>query len=74
MLPRQLRKLWVNSIYYILIIMENTVVLKIKGKNLQFRLPKSCIKNPEILKRLDNSEEIFEETDLPTHVISKLIM
>lgn len=74
MLQRQLRKLWVNSIDYILIIMENTVVLKIKGKNLQFRLPKSCIKHPEILKRLDNSEEIFEETDLPTHVISKLIM
>lgn len=55
--------------------MEKTVVLKSKGKNLQFRLPKSTIKNKKILETLiTEKKDIIDELELPVKVITKLVM
>lgn len=55
--------------------MEKTVVLKSLGKNLQFRLPKSSIKNKKILSQLETEKnDIIDELELPVKVITKLVM
>jgi hypothetical protein len=55
--------------------MEKTVVLKSKGKNMQFRLPIASIMRKEITEEIQRSDnDIIEEVDLPVQIITKLVM